>query len=119
MKKTAALFIMLYVFLSILCSCEPIRKPLDSRTGFSKCLKETENYIRNEDWQNAMDSLENANKAWKRLKPIIQVDVDHDYINVIETNFTLLKAYIETREKSDSLGLILIIQQDWKNIGSM
>lgn len=118
MKKHVFLFIALGIFLS-LCACEPIRKPIDNRIGFSKYLKETEKSIRNEDWQNAQNSLDNANRAWRSIKPILQIDIDHDYVNDIENNFTQLKAYIETKEKPDSLSLILLIQQDWETIGEM
>lgn len=111
--------ILVTLILFILCACDPIRRPIDNKTGFSKYLKETENYIRIEDWQNAQNSMENANNIWKKLKPVLQLDIDHDYVNIIESNFVLLRAYIETKEKSDSLAMILLIQEDWKNIGSM
>lgn len=119
MKKYILLFVILYGFSSVLYSCAPLRKPLDNRSGFSKYLEETESYIRKEDWKNALNSLGNANKAWKQLKPILQLDIDHDYVNVIESNFILLKGYIETQEKPDSLAIILLIQDAWENIGSM
>ncbi|KPU46003.1 hypothetical protein OXPF_04830 [Oxobacter pfennigii] len=118
MKKYISLLIVLGIFL-LLCACGPIRRPMDNKTGFSSYLKEAENHIRTEDWQNARASLESADKAWKSIKPILQIDIDHDYVNSIENNFTQLRAYIENKEKSDSLALILMIQEDWKNIGSM
>lgn len=118
MKKHALLIIALSILLS-LCACGIIRKPIDDKTGFSKCLKETENQIRSEDWQNALNNLENANLIWKRIKPILQLDVDHDYVNSIENNFIILRAYIETKERSDSLAIVLLIEKDWENIGSM
>jgi hypothetical protein len=49
----------------------------------------------------------------------MQIDIDHDYVNNIENNFVLLKAYIESQEKTHSLATILLIQEDWKNIGEM
>jgi hypothetical protein len=119
MKKTIFVIIIFYISLCTLCSCELIRKPLDRKVGFSNNLKEVENYIQNKDWQSALSSLENADRAWNKIKPILQIDVDHDYVNVIENNFVLLKAYVESKEKPDALAIIRLIQEDWKNIGSM
>jgi hypothetical protein len=82
-------------------------------------LRATETKIRSEDWEGALNSLMDSKTTWKRIKPYLQLDIDHDYINDIEANFTLLGGYIETREKSHSLALILLIQDTWGNIGSM
>lgn len=119
MKKYTALFLCLFIIEAFMCSCGFVRKPIDNSIGFSKYLKETEDCIRNENWEKAKISLENSVKKWKEVKPMFQIDIDHDYINDIENNFTLLKAYIDTKEKPDSLSLILLIQQDWETIGEM
>lgn len=119
MKKLIPITIIFLIVSFTLCSCEPVRRTLDSRTDFTKYLKEAENSIRSEEWQKAMSAVENAQSAWKKIKPVLQLDVDHDYINVIESNFVLLSAYIECKEKPDSLAAILLIQEGWKNIGSM
>jgi len=118
LKKYIA--IALIFLLSInLWGCALIKKPIDDRTNFSKYLKETEEYLRNEDWEKALASMEKSQEAWSKVKPILQIDIDHDYVNDIENNFTLLKGYIETKEKPASLATILLIQNNWKNIGEM
>lgn len=119
MIKKATFFLVAVLFLSSICSCGFAKKPLDNKYGFTKYLKETENNIRSENWEKAQTSLEDAAGTWKRIKPLLQIDIDHDYINDIENNFTMLKAYIETKEKGGSLSLILLIQQDWETIGEM
>lgn len=119
MKKLITVFFVILILINCLCSCNFVKKPLDNRIGFSKYLKETEGYIRGEEWEKAQMGLDTAAEKWKKVKPILQVDIDHDYINDIENNFILLKAYIETKEKPDSLSLILLIQQDWETIGEM
>ncbi len=101
------------------CSCALFRQPLDKMSGFSTHLKETERYIRKDDWDKAAISLKKATKAWKQIKPILQVDIDHDYVNDIEGDFIRLRGNIETNEKPDSLALILLLQDNWRNIGSM
>ena len=112
-------FIITLFLVTNFCSCAPLRGPIDAWAGFSKSLKTTEIYIRNNDWGKAAASLKSARTAWKKIKPVMQIDIDHDYVNNIENNFTLLKGYIETREKPEALALILLVQEDWKNIGSM
>lgn len=105
--------------LSNTCSCALLQKPIDKRTGFSSSLKQTEDHIRNEDWEKAKISLEDAKKIWKKVKPLLQVDIDHDYINAMEEDFVKLDGYIDTKEKADSLATILLVQDTWENIGSL
>jgi len=82
-------------------------------------LRATEENIRSEDWDRAKKSLSASVAAWKRIKPYLQLDIDHDYVNDIEANFVLLGGYLESGEKPHSLALILLIQNTWENIGSM
>ena len=119
MRRTDLLTILIIVLVIQLCSCAPLRRPIDSRFGFSAGLKATETNIRNEDWDSALSSLDDSLASWKRIKPYLQLDIDHDYINDIEACFVLLKGYLESGEKSHSLALILLIQDIWQNIGSM
>mgnify|MGYP000883704151 FL=1 len=119
MKRTNLITVLIIVLVIQLCSCAPLRRPIDSRFGFSAGLKVTETNIRNEDWDRALSSLDDSLATWKRIKPYLQLDIDHDYINDIEAGFVLLKGYLECGEKSHSLALILLIQDIWENIGSM
>ncbi|KYZ75322.1 hypothetical protein AXX12_14300 [Anaerosporomusa subterranea] len=100
-------------------SCALITKPLDNRTGFSKYLMQVETSIRSEDWSNAETNLEDAKKAWKKIKPLMQVDIDHDYIKDIEDGFEQLDAYLYTKDKSNALASILLVESTWRNIGSL
>jgi len=117
-KKFLVIVILVGILISA-CSCTLLRKPIDNRSGFSNHLKQTEGYIRNEDWQKAKSSLEDSKKAWKKIKPLLQIDIDHDYVNDIEEDFIKLDGYIEVKEKPDSLVTILLIQDIWDNIGSI
>ena len=103
----------------VLSSCALFRQPLDKWSGFSNHLQKIENSIRHEQWQDAAGGLQKAMAAWKRIKPFLQVDIDHDYVNDIEADFIRLRGNIETKEKADSLENILLIQDNWQNIGSM
>jgi hypothetical protein len=78
-----------------------------------------EAHIEKEEWPEAQDSLEKTLNSWKGIKPILQLDIDHDYVNEIENNFARLSGYIKTREKADSMATILLLQDIWRNIGSM
>lgn len=102
-----------------LSSCAWFRQPLDKWSHFSDHLIKTEYLIRSEKWRDAAGSLQKAETAWKRIKPFLQVDVDHDYVNDIEADFIRLRGNIQTKEKSDSLENIMLIQDNWKNIDSM
>ncbi|MGI6492043.1 MAG: DUF4363 family protein [Pelotomaculum sp.] len=117
--KKLIYIILIALVLAAISSCALLQKPLDKRTGFSNYLKETENHIRSEDWVQAKTSLGEANNTWLKLKPLMQVDIDHDYVNSIEENFVRLKGYIDTEDVEDALVTILLIQSDWENIGSL
>lgn len=101
------------------CSCAFLAKPLDTRTGFSNYLRQVETSIRNEDWPNAAGNLLESKKAWKKIKPLMQVDIDHDYVKEIEDGFEQLDAYLYTKNKSNALSSILLVQNTWRNIGSL
>jgi hypothetical protein len=118
MKKTFYL-ILIAVVLLFTCSCALLQKPIDNRTGFSNHLKQTENNIRSEEWEKAKSSLDECIKAWKKVKPLLQIDIDHDYVNSMEEDFIKLDGYIDCKEKADSLATILLVEDTWKNIGSL
>lgn len=111
--------ILLIICMLFTSSCALFRQPLDRMSGFSNYLQQVEEGIRNEDWTGAAANLKKANKAWRQVKPFLQIDIDHDYVNDIEADFIRLRGNLETREKVNSLGFILLIQKNWKNIGSM
>ncbi|MCX7745322.1 MAG: DUF4363 family protein [Clostridia bacterium] len=102
MKKVFYIILIAVVLINT-CSCALLQKPIDNRTGFSNHLKQTENNIRSEDWEKAKSSLDESKITWKKVKPLLQIDIDHDYVNSIEEDFVKLDGYIETKEKANSL----------------
>lgn len=100
-------------------SCALLQKPIDNRTSFSNYLKQTENNIRNEDWEKAKVHMEESKGTWKKVKPLFQIDIDHDYVNSIEADFVKLGGYIDAKEKANALATILLIKDTWENIGSL
>lgn len=119
MIKKIIYLILIAGTLTNICSCSLLQKPIDDRTGFSSHLKQTEEYIRNDNWEKAKLSLEDSKKNWKQLKPLFQVDIDHDYVNNIEESFVKLDGFIDAREKGNSLATILLVEDIWDNIGSL
>lgn len=119
MKKKITLLIIFCMLLSFVNACTFFKKPIDRRSGFSNHLEETEAYIRKEDWENAAVKLRKSQKTWKQIKPLFQIDIDHDYVNDIEHHFIQLQAYIETEDKSNSLATIFLLQENWGKISQM
>ncbi len=117
MKRTVLPLILILTLLTI--SCTPIKRPLDNRVGFSRYLAATENCILEEDWNNAMKNLKSATRAWKQIKPLFQLDIDHDYVNDMENNLALLKGYILAESKADAAAVISLLQETWESIGEM
>lgn len=115
--KIVTTFLFIGIILN-LCSCTFFKNPIDKKTGFSNNLSQMENYIRSEDWSHAKTSLEDTKKSWQKLKPLLQVDIDHDYVFNIENDLSKLAGYIDTKEKPDSLSTILLIKDIWEDIES-
>lgn len=53
------------------------------------------------------------------MKPLLQIDIDHDYVNSIEEDFIKLGGFIDTEAKAYSLSTILLLEDIWDNIGSL
>lgn len=99
-------------------SCAVISKAIDNSAGLSRQLSRVETDIRHEDWAKAKTSLGDAKEAWHKVKPVIQIDIDHDYVKNIEDDFVRLDAYLDVGDKSNALAAILLIQSSWQNINS-
>ena len=120
MKKTVLLLLVLGLCTAlVLCSCTLLRGYLDHKSGFCHHLLEMETHIREEDWEKAALNHVHSQAAWKKIKPLLQLDIDHDYVNEIENNLASLRGYIESQERPDSLATVLLIQKLWENIGQM
>jgi len=100
-------------------SCALFKKPIDKRVGLTQELNNIETNIKDEKWDKAGKSLEVSKKTWHKIKPLLQVDIDHDYVNDIENNFTILGGYIEAESKPNSLATVLLIKETWKDIGNL
>jgi hypothetical protein len=117
-RKTLFLTVIFSVAI-ILSSCALLKDPIDKKIGLTQNLNDLEISIRDSKWKDAVSNLKTAKKSWHKIKPLLQIDIDHDYVNDIENNFTMLGGYIEAESKPDSLATILLIKETWKDIGSL
>lgn len=119
MKRTI-IYPVLVIILSIaLSACTLFTGRIDQKTGFTERLAAVESHIRENNWDQALSEREEAFGIWHRIKPLLQIDVDHDYVNLMEDYFVMLRAYLETQDKSQSLAMILLIRDTWDNLGVM
>ena len=119
MIKQSVIFVLIVTLLTTICSCTLLTKPLDKNIHFSEQLSQIESAIRNKNWEQADKNLEVAKKAWKSLKPWLQIDIDHDYVHEIEENLAKLEGYVDTEEQPDALAHLLLIQETWDDIESL
>jgi hypothetical protein len=119
LKRQIWHFYLILCCITLVYSCALLRQTLDKMSGISRYLKQTEAHIRNEEWQNAAASLRKSIKAWYRIKPYFQIDINHNYVKDIENDFIRLRGTIQTRQKPDSTVLILVLEDNWREIGSM
>lgn len=118
MNKRYILIIVCILVLT-LSSCAVFKRPLENRSHFSELLSQTERHIRGNNWAQAQSSLKQSEKAWYSIKPVLQIDIDHDYVNEVEDQFTQLRGYLAVKDKSNALASILSIQNLWNSIDQM
>ncbi len=118
MKKYKYLFALLIFLLILSCSCSFLVKPLGDNMHFEEQLLRLEDFIRTENWEHADDSLKEVKEAWEKLKPWLQIEIDHDYVHEMEENLSKLEAYIDTEEQSDALAALLMIKETWEDMES-
>ena len=114
-KKFFTLILFLYLLMT---GCTLFKKPLDKKTGFSAELNALDSHVAADSWEEAEGSLILCLEKWKKVKPWMQLELDHDVINDIETRLTELTAYLETEEKPAALSNIRAIRNTWEDIGS-
>lgn len=116
--KKSILSIFISFILVLNGSCTLLTKTIDSKTKFSENLRKTETHIRNDEWSDAEATISVLDKTWKKVKPLLQVDIDHDYVYNIEENLVKLQGFTETKSKDNSLSTVLLLKDTWRNIGS-
>ena len=116
MKKQGLLLISLLFLL--LAGCTLFKKPLDRRTGFSSELISLDSFIVSENWGDAGESLTLCLEKWERVKPWMQLWLDHDVINEIEIRLIEISAFLESKEKPSALSNVRAVQNLWEDAGS-
>lgn len=119
MIKRYELTVMIIYALTILCSCTLMVGIIDGNAGFSEQLAHLENAVRDESWEEADKALEMVNVSWKKIKPWIQIDIDHDYVHELEENLARLEGYIASEERPDALATMLMIKETWEDMESL
>ncbi len=115
--KFGRLIIITLVIL-ITSGCTMFKGALDKRTGFSSELANIEKYISDDNWEDAEKSMAQCMQKWEKIKPWLQLELDHDVVNEIEARMTELTAYLETEEKPTALANARVIINYWADIGS-
>lgn len=116
-KKTAFLLIIL-ILIILISRCTLLKKPVDNKTGFSQSLVMLEKAISEENYDIADGILIDSMGRWKKVKPFMQVEIDHDVVNEIESELVALTAYLEAKDKSSALASIRVVINMWTDIGS-
>lgn len=117
MKRANVLLTVLLV-LVLMTGCTVFKGILDRKYGFAQELEDVNKYIMEDSWDKAGESLADCNRMWRKIKPWMQLEIDHDIINEIEEKLTELTAYLETMEKPAALAGIRFIINSWEDIGS-
>jgi len=112
------LFMLSLFFIISSSGCSLFKSIADKKTGFSEEMTFLEKYIDAEKWDDAADALSRCTKKWKKIKPWMQLEIDHDVVNEIDKRFTEVTAYMETKEKPMSLAGVRVIINIWSDIGS-
>ena len=71
--------------------------------GFSESLSDLEKAIIEENFDKANEKFTISMEIWEKVKPFMQIEVDHDIVNDIESEFAALSAYIYSSHAFDRL----------------
>ncbi|MFA6808480.1 MAG: DUF4363 family protein [Eubacteriales bacterium] len=88
----------------ILGSLFTINKINNSSEIITNYLTETEDYIKNDNWDSALLTIKSTQKYWEQAENWWAIILDHDAIHNIEICIKKLEKYIETKNLSLTLG---------------
>lgn len=88
------------------------KKPLTKQTY--DYLVGTSHAVQNDDWSQASNSLDGLKSAWKKAKPMIQLNQSTQAVEDFESSLSRLESFIQNQDKAESQAELNNMMTIWK-----
>lgn len=102
-----------------LCSYFIILNQISNNIAFEKQLEYTQQYIKDENWGEAIRSSHSIKDKWKQLRFITIVNDGEGDIGTLEEHINMLVAGTESRDSVTALSSSMHIKDLWDNMGKI
>lgn len=93
-----------------------LKSPFGENDDVNAGMRTLSHHIAGQDWQQAADSFQYLDSAWRTVVPRIQFSVEKDEINAINVNLARLKAYIQFQDQKNSAAELSEAREHWMNL---
>ena len=121
MQKSFRLILLpiaLCLIFTAISGCSPAQKPIRDSQGVVYFLNQVEDNASRELWQEAGESVNELEDAWKRDRARLLTPRTREMVESFETSLGKLKIAVRKQDKKDTLELISSMKNDYRNISS-
>ncbi|HZK44478.1 MAG TPA: DUF4363 family protein [Syntrophomonadaceae bacterium] len=108
--------IVLFSFAFFMNSADYLRKPTNEQNNLALHVKNLDQNILEENWDEAEHNYIQLKKAWDEIVKKIQFSVEKDEINYININIARLNAYIKVEDDDGALAELYELEEHWNNL---
>jgi hypothetical protein len=109
--------------LTILTACaqefNPFKLPISEQQDVAHYLKEMEQNISQNRWQEAMNAYQSVQSAWKDIENRVYLNADTGELSLWEMTLKEISAYLELKNQALALGAARKLNQLWEGIARL
>ena len=110
-------FLMLLILVAV-SGCSPAQKPISDDQGVVYFLKQVEDSAAQERWQEARESVDKLEEAWRRDRDRLLTSRTQEKVESFENSLEKLKKEVRERDKKDTAKIISSMRNDYRDITS-
>lgn len=110
--------VVLSLFILLMQGGNYLKSPRGENDNVDARMQILEKQIAGQDWEQASDTFQSLNDAWRIIVPRIQFSVEKDEINAINVNLARLKAYIHFQDQKNSAAELSEAREHWINLNN-
>ncbi|GAA0178699.1 DUF4363 family protein [Clostridium sediminicola] len=110
--------LILILFVLAMNSGQILKRSFNNKDDVNMALDNIENDLKNEQWQQAQDNLQNLNIAWVKVLKRIQFSVEKDEVDKINVNISRIQGAIIARDKTAAIIELSEMKGHWDNLGN-
>ncbi len=109
-------FLVLILFVFIMEGGLYFMFPRSTKDAIPQYISQIETDLKTEQWDAALQDLQNLNLSWKKVVPIIQVHAEMDEIDDIKADIARLNGSIEAKDLGLALSELDELAEHWRNL---